>query len=247
MSAASVPVSAPASIPARRSNLASAYQDVMTVVLRVRFRTQRVADAEAFRDSVRKMIAAATTQARRGGYSDATTQMALYAIVGFLDESVLNSHDPTFADWLRRPLQEELFGGHFAGEYFYRHLTKLLQDPDSAEGADALELHAFCLLLGYRGKFAFGSDAEVHSLLAQIRTKIARVRGPFTLAPVEDAPAVKKLPAGDRPFRILVLAAAILLVLSILAFVAFHSILSSNLSVLALLDPVVLTGGGSIA
>lgn len=243
MSAAAIPLP----VPPRRSNLASAYQDVMTVVLRVRFRTQRVADAESFRDSVRKMIAAATTQARRGGYSDATTQMALYAIVGFLDESVLNSHDPTFADWLRRPLQEELFGGHFAGEYFYRHLTKLLQDADSLEGADALELHAFCLLLGYRGKFAFGSDAEVHSLLAQIRAKIARVRGPFALARVEAAPPVKKAPAGDRWFRILMLAAAILLVVCVLAFVAFHSILGSNLSVLAFAAPVAPLGEGPAA
>ena len=241
--AAAVPVPA----PPRRSNLASAYQDVMTVVLRVRFRTQRVADVDAFRDSVRKMIAAATTQARRAGYSDATTQMALYAIVGFLDESVLNSHDPTFADWLRRPLQEELFGGHFAGEYFYRHLTRLLQDPDSAEGADALELHAFCLLLGYRGKFAFGSDAEVHSFLAQIRAKIARVRGPYALARVASAPPLGKAPAGDRWFRILMLSAAILLLACVLAFVAFHSILHGNLSALALLMPLVAMGGGSTA
>ena len=232
---------------ARRSNLASAYQDVMTVVLRVRFRTQRVADAEAFRDSVRKMIAGATTQARQQGYSDATTQMALYAIVGFLDESVLNSHDPTFADWLRRPLQEELFGGHFAGEYFYRHLTKLLQDPDSPEGADALELHAFCLLLGYRGKFAFGSDGEVHSLLQQIRTKIARVRGPFALARVEGAPPVAKTLPGDPWFRTLVLVAAILLFCCLLAFVVFHSILGSNLSALALLLPSASTRRGPLA
>ncbi len=231
----------------RKSNLASSYQDVMTVVLRVRFRTQRVADAEAFRDSVRKMIAAATTQARRQGYSDATTQMALYAIVGFLDESVLNSHDPTFSDWLRRPLQEELFGGHFAGEYFYRHLTKLLSDPDSAEGADALELHAFCLLLGYRGKFAFGSDGEVHSLLGQIRGKIARVRGPFALARVEQAPPVAKAPSTDVWFRTLALTAAILLIVCALAFFAFRSVLGSSSSASARPIPAVTAFGGTAA
>jgi type VI secretion system protein ImpK len=217
----------------RRSNLAWAYQDVMTVVLRVRFRTQRVADAEACRDSVRKMIAAATAEARRQGYTDTATQMALYAIVGFLDESILNSHDPTFADWLRRPLQEELFGGHFAGEYFYRHLTQLLQGPDSAEGADALELHAVCLLLGYRGKFAFGSDGEVHSLLHQIRAKIARVRGPFTLAPIEKAPPVAAGSAFDRWFRGLLLAAGVLLAVCLIAFLLFHSMLNTGLSAVA--------------
>ena len=238
MSAAAVPNAM------RRSNLAWAYQDVITVVLRVRFRTQRVADAEAFRDSVRKMIAAATAEARRTGYSDATTQMALYAIVSFLDESVLNSHDPTFADWLRRPLQEELFGGHFAGEYFYRHLTQLLQAPDSAEGADALELHAVCLLLGYRGKFAFGSDGEVHSLLAQVRAKIVRVRGPFVLGRAEGAPPVARLPRGDRWFRGLLLATAVLLVACVLAFLVFHSILNSNLSIVASVLPSTAVRGG---
>ena len=235
MSAAAIPE------PTRKSNLAWAYQDVMTVVLRVRFRTQRVADAEAFRDSVRKMIAAATADARRAGYSDTTTQMALYAIVGFLDESVLNSHDPTFVDWLRRPLQEELFGGHFAGEYFYRHLTQLLAGPDSAEGADALELHAVCLLLGYRGTFAFGSDGEVHSLLAQIRAKIARVRGPFALGRAEGAPPVKRTPDGDCWFRTLLLTAAVLLIASLLAFVVFRSILGSNLSIVASILPVTIS------
>ena len=183
------------------------------------------------------MIAAATAEARRQSYSDATTQMALYAIVSFLDESVLNSHDPTFADWLRRPLQEELFGGHFAGEYFYRHLTELLQAPDSPEGADALELHAVCLLLGYRGKFAFGSDGEVHALLQQIRAKIARVRGPFVLTRVEPAPPVAKTSSGDRWVRSFLWAAAILLVASILFFVIWHSQLSSGLSALATLLP----------
>jgi type VI protein secretion system component VasF len=53
-------------------------------------------------------------------------------------------------------LQEEMFGGHFAGEYFFRNVTDLLNRPESAEVADVLELHALCLLLGYRGRFAFG-------------------------------------------------------------------------------------------
>ena len=82
------------------------------------------------------MIGAGAQEARRLGYSDATSQMALYAIVGFLDESVLNSQDPAFQDWARRPLGEEMFGGHFAGEYFFRHVNDLLVQQDTQEGAD---------------------------------------------------------------------------------------------------------------
>ena len=47
-------------------------------------------------------------------------------MVAFLDESILNSQNPLFADWPRKPLQEELFGTHIAGEVFFQNLQKLL-------------------------------------------------------------------------------------------------------------------------
>lgn len=231
--------SLPAALPAalRANSLAFAFQDVITVILRVRYRTQRVADAQAFRASIRGMIGAAAGEARRVGYSDGTTQMALYAIVGFLDESVLNSQDPTFADWLRRPLQEEMFGGHFAGEYFFRHVAELLQQPDTAEVADALELHAVCLLLGYRGKFAFGDNGEIASILSQIRAKIARVRGPLVLCRVAEAPGIKAGPSGDPWVRRLLLATALVLALCVLAFAGYWLSLGNKLNSVAGVRP----------
>ncbi len=56
-------------------------------------------------------------------------QLATFAAVAFLDESMLNSQNPIFADWLRKPLQEELFGTHIAGETFFQNLQQLLGRP----------------------------------------------------------------------------------------------------------------------
>ena len=150
---------------------------------------------------------------------------------------MLNSQDPTFADWLRRPLQEEMFGGHFAGEYFFRHVAELLHQQDSAEGADALELHAVCLLLGYRGKFAFGNSGEIHALLQQIRDKIARVRGPYLLCRVADAPAVTAGRGGDVWVRRLLLATAAMALLCVLAFVGYTLLLGNRLGDVPTLKP----------
>jgi len=121
----------PASPPQemKTNNLALAFQEVFTVILRTRFFVQRVENADSFRATLRKMISAAVKDASALGYSDEASKMAIYAMIGFLDESILNSKDPTFADWARRPLQEEMFGGHFAGEYFFRNLTDLLNRP----------------------------------------------------------------------------------------------------------------------
>jgi type VI secretion system protein ImpK len=212
--------------PARTANLASAFQEVLTVIVRLRAGRQQVADAESFRAQVRRGLQAAMTEARSLGYASETVQMAVLATVGFLDESVLNQGNPALADWARRPLQEELFGGHLAGETFFHNMRDLLARQDSSEAADALELHALCLLLGYRGRYALGDAGELHHLLRQAREKIFRVRGAPTLAPAiaaVAAPARKP----DRLGRGLLIAAGVLVLVTLAAFAGFEASLSS--------------------
>ena len=150
---------------ARVNSLAFSFQEVLTAILRVRFQRQQVQDSESFRAQMRRSIQAAMQEARALGYSSDTVQMGVFAVVAYMDESVLNLQSPAFADWARRPLQEELFGGHLAGETFFRNLRKLLGQQDSAEVADALELHCLCLQMGYRGRYALGDTGELHQLL----------------------------------------------------------------------------------
>jgi len=217
-------------LPARTNNLALAFQDPITVILRMRYRTQRVSDAATFRLSISKMIVAAVNDVRAMGYSDKTSEMALYAIIGFLDESVLNSQDPAFADWSRKPLQEEMFGSQLAGEYFFRNVDDLLNRPESPEVADALELHAQCLLLGFRGRYAApGSAGEIYSILARIRDKMARIRGPLVLAGVAAAPPVRTAVASDKWVIRLAIAAVVLAALTLLALTGFRSALGSGI------------------
>ena len=222
------PSPSPAPSEIRTNNLALAFQEVFTVILRTRFFLQRVENADAFRATLRKMISAAVKDSSAMGYSDEASKMAIYAMIGFLDESVLNSKDPTFADWARRPLQEEMFGGHFAGEYFFRNLTELLNRPESAEVADVLELHALCLLLGYRGRFAFGDASEIHSILHRIREKITRIRGSYALFRPPETPAAPPAPKGDPWVRNLLITTVLLVVVTALAYVGYIFVLGQS-------------------
>lgn len=223
--------SSPASAPQemKTNDLALAFQEVFTVVLRTRFFVQRVENADSFRATLRKMISAAVKDASAMGYSDEASKMAIYAMIGFLDESILNSKDPTFADWARRPLQEEMFGGHFAGEYFFRNVTDLLNRPESQEVADVLELHALCLLLGYRGRFAFGDASEIHSILHRIREKISRIRGSFRLFRPSETPAAPPRRKADSWVRALAITAILLAVFTLLAYVGYVLILGQSM------------------
>ena len=83
-------------------------------------------------------------------------------MVAFLDESILNMHNPVFADWPRRPLQEEYFGHHVAGEIFFQNLDKILQRNDSQDMGDLLEVYQLCMLLGFAGKYSIGGRGELH-------------------------------------------------------------------------------------
>jgi len=223
--------SSPASFPQemKTNNLALAFQEVLIVILRTRFFVQRVENADSFRATLRKMISAAVKDASAMGYSDEASKMAIYAMIGFLDESVLNSKDPTFADWARRPLQEEMFGGHVAGEYFFRNLADLLNRPESAEVADVLELHALCLLLGYRGRFAFGDASEIHVILQRIRDKIARIRGAYALFRPAQTPAAPPAPRRDPWVRRLAITAILLAVFTLLAYAGYVLILGQSM------------------
>ena len=214
----------------RSNSLALCFQEVLTAILRVRFQRQQVQDAEGFRAQLRRSLQSAMQEARAAGYSSDTVQMAVFATVAFLDESVLNLQSPVFADWARRPLQEELFGGHLAGEAFFRNLQALLAGQDSPEIADALELHCLCLQMGYRGRFAFGDTGELHQLLRLARARIERVRGAPCLMPPTAAPAVPPTRTRDPWTRTLAITACILAVLTVVGFGGYELLLGSGVS-----------------
>lgn len=216
----------------RSNNLALAFQDVVTATLRVRYRSQRVADAAAFRDSICKMINAGVQESRSIGYNPQTSRMARFAVVAFLDESILSLQDATFDDWAAHPLQEEMFRGEPAAETFFRNITDLLNQPESVETSDALELHATCLLLGYRGNYASGDDGDIKEFLRRIRERMARSRGPVRLFRASNSPAVEAegVRAVDPWLRPFALVAAGLLVIVLLILVGYRYLLNSNLN-----------------
>jgi type VI secretion system protein ImpK len=209
-------------------------QELFTAIVRLRSNRQKVSDAEAFRAQVLKEIEAAEHRARGLGYSAEDTRQAVYAAVALLDESVLNSNNPVFGDWSRRPLQQELFRVSVAGEAFYRALDRLLARDDSAMLADILEVFYLCLLLGYGGRYTLGAQSDLRSLTDKVGRRIYHIRknlGEGSLA---------GLPAQERPLalrrdtlgRWLTFAATGLFVFAVAAFVFYWFSLDSGVSVL---------------
>lgn len=164
--------------------LALLLQEALTAIIRLRANRQPVTDASAFRAQMLQLLRYAEQEATATGYDPADARLAVFAVVALLDESVLNARQPALAEWARRPLQEELFGGHLAGEWFFQHVDQLLARPDSPALADTLEVYELCLLLGFRGRYGAGDPGALHAFASRAGERNARIRGaPADLVP----------------------------------------------------------------
>lgn len=215
---------------ARPDNLALLFQEVLTAIVRLRANRQSLTDAESFRYHMREALKSAAQEARnRAGYASEDIKMATLAVVGFLDESILNARNPLFADWPRKPLQEELFGTHMAGEVFFQNLEQLMARNDSAELADILEVHYLCLLLGYTGRYSGSRGGELQAIMGSIGERIRRIRGQQEGLSPQWAPAYEAPRAtGDAWVRRLAIGAIAAVVLTLLLFIGFKLSLSSG-------------------
>jgi type VI secretion system protein ImpK len=141
---------------------------------------------------------------------------------------------PVFADWPRRPLQEELFGHHVAGEVFFQNLQKLLGRNESLELADVLEVYYLCLLLGFAGRYSMGGRGELKAASDSVSDKIRRIRRiPAELSPSGGLPSEKASAAGTDPWiKGLIIGAAACLLLVVALFIGFKVALGSGVSAL---------------
>lgn len=214
----------------RRDNLALVFQNLLTVIVRLRANRQVIGDSQAFRAQMQKALRDAEKEGVKKLYPPEDVRLATFAIVAFLDESVLTSNNPAFADWSGRPLQDEMFGHTRSGEVFFENIERLLSRGDSHSTGDLLEIYSLCILLGYKGKYGLGDQDSVRPVLDAIAEKIRRVRGPLPgLSPAWAIPegAIQAVEA-DPWIRRLAIGAVAGVVLVLLFFVLFKSLLGGD-------------------
>jgi len=222
--------SVPTPVASRAGQLALIVQELLTATVRLRANRQGPTDAESFRTHLKQLIAAADQDARQAGYAQGDVRYVLYAVVAFIDESILNSAQPMFRDWPRRPLQDELFGGHVGGEAFFQYLQQLMTRDPSQDLADVLEVYLLCLLLGFQGRYSATNRDELGLWTSRVREQVTRIRGGTPpLAPDWAIPTGEVLPRTRDPWlRRLVFAGAATLAVAVALYVIYFVVLRSG-------------------
>jgi type VI secretion system protein ImpK len=209
---------APPAAP-RSDTLGLLYQSILTGVVRIQSGKQPLSDPETFRRRMKSALQEVDREANVAGYGPSEIREAEFAVVAFLDETILSSKDPKADEWRKRPLIIELFGQAVAGDAFFDKLADLERGRDSVRLADVLEVYALCLLLGFQGRFAPPLRGEALRIVDRLRRRIESIRGidyklspPLNLsAAVVEAPP--QGPADRRPWALGALAAIVLLFL----------------------------------
>jgi type VI secretion system protein ImpK len=230
--AATDPRSAPGDnrpVPSRTENLALLFQGVLTGIVRVQAGRQPIVDANAFQRRMEDLLLEVEREAVKAGYRKEDIEEANYAVIAFLDETVLTSSDPARDHW--SSWQAQRYTGSIAGEGFFEHLKMLRNRRESPQLADLLEVYYLCLLLGYQGRYAVDYPAELQHVLDDVRLQIERVRGhQEILSPDGAIPPGEtvKLATVDPMLRGLQLLAVTLVALAVLAWVALKLLLVSG-------------------
>ena len=173
------------------TNVREIFSKLFTYVLLFEQETQH-GHCQRFYEEVRErlttLLGQAETAAKRQRLPDTEYQDACFAIVAWIDETILKSTWEYRNRWKALPLQEEYFQIQRAGEELFQRLHKL-----SPEQKETRELYYCCLGLGFSGQYFLEEDAPK---LTQERLGQAQ-RLPL---PVEDMRDINKL--TPQPYEV---------------------------------------------
>jgi type VI secretion system protein ImpK len=222
-------------------NLATCYQEILTVAARLRSRKFAVGDSAVFRTQIRKALQQAESSAQSLLYEPDDIRLGSFAVIALLDETILNSSNPAFRDWAQKPLMLDLYGTLHAGETCFEYLNAILKRKETKPTIDLLEVYLLCFLLGFRGRYSSGSAEQLRAWRDPIAEKILRNRGASGGVELSRGwtPEVNiEMPALSRRMSQLALSCAVgVFGACLIIFVAYHLLLNSGVSRLAGLVP----------
>jgi type VI secretion system protein ImpK len=158
--------------------LSEVYAPCFILVLQLRS-TQEFGDADVLRRRIKQMLDRTERDALRSGATSREAEDAKFALVAFIDETILASDWSEKDRWLAKPLQLELYNRYDAGEEFFNRLDELRGQV--AANAQVIEIFYLCMALGFKGRYLIHDQEKLRILIedtyAGLRRQPAFVAG----------------------------------------------------------------------
>jgi len=127
----------------------------------------------ALRQRIKKFLVKVEQACAAAGYREKEIGKALFALVAFLDETLISGNWPHQKTWRENPLQIELYKSYNAGEEFFNRLEQMLRRP--AAEAEVLEVYYLCMVLGFKGKYLLHQQEKLRVLISDTHKELRQV------------------------------------------------------------------------
>lgn len=158
----------------RTRRLAEIYAPCFTLILQLRGAPYS-GTPDVLRRRVKDLLERASREARQASASSDDVEMAVFALVAFLDEAILSTDWPQKEKWLAKPLQLEMYERFDAGEAFFERLESLREKPESR--FEVLEVYYLCMALGFKGKYRFHGQDQLRMLIEETYAQLRNGSG----------------------------------------------------------------------
>lgn len=156
--------------PDRR--LAELYSPCFVHILELQS-TDDYGDSEAVRKQIYDLLDQCEEAAKEAGVPAEDIEHAKFAVVAFIDETILSSDWQGTDEWMKTPIQLELYDQFDAGEVFFDRLQELQEDPEFNAGV--MEVYYLCMTLGFKGKYQLQQQEKLREIIDSTAEILAEV------------------------------------------------------------------------
>ncbi|MEM1128486.1 MAG: type IVB secretion system protein IcmH/DotU [Bacteroidota bacterium] len=154
--------------------LAEIMSPVFTLILQLRSAAD-FGDPDTLRQRIKGLLERCEREAQRSGASAREVSEAKFALVAFLDETILSSDWYYKDQWVANPLQLEVYNRYDAGDEFFVKLKPLMDQPQSMP--EVLEVYYLCMTLGFKGQYLVHDQGELRLLIDDAARSLSRIPG----------------------------------------------------------------------
>lgn len=159
---------------AQDRRLADIFAPCFTLILQLRA-TNEFGNPDVLRQRIKDLLDQGEREARRLSVPSEDIKRAKFALVAFVDETILSSNWSQKEYWVARPLQLELYDQYDAGEVFFERLEEMLPQPTVY--AEVLEVYYLCMTLGFKGRYQLHDQERLRILIEETFTALTRTPG----------------------------------------------------------------------
>ncbi|HJS50656.1 MAG TPA: type IVB secretion system protein IcmH/DotU [Pyrinomonadaceae bacterium] len=149
----------------------------------LRLKAGIVTPSNDLRPKIEGMFDEFEKRAERYKFNHKIVQVSKFGLAAFVDETVLTANFPLRNEWEKNPLQLQFFGEQVAGNKFFEKLESMLGQIDVT--VDAVEVYYFCMLLGFKGRYAIYEQEKLLAIMQQTANALVKAG---RIKPVELSP-----------------------------------------------------------